>query len=65
MKTQCERLGKLLMRKRGVTPMEIIELVGTVCPHKRLADLKAEGWKITKSKVVGKNYHRYFGVAPK
>ena len=64
MKTQCERLGKLLTRKGGVTPMEIIQVVGTVCPHKRMADLKAEGWVITKTKVHGKNYHRYFGVAP-
>ena len=64
MKSQCERLGQLLTRKRGVTPMEIIHLIGTVCPHKRMADLKQDGWKIIKTKVPGRNYHRYFGVAP-
>jgi hypothetical protein len=63
--SQCQILGKLLLRKRGVTSMEIINLVGTVCPHKRLSDLKAKGWTITKTEVLGKNYHRYFGVAPK
>ena len=43
MKTQCERLGNLLTRKCGVTPMEIIWLVGTVCPHKRMADYIRNG----------------------
>ena len=64
MKTQCERLAQLLTRKRGATPMEIIEHVGTVCPHRRLYDLKQEGWTLSKKRVVGTNYHRYFGVAP-
>ena len=45
--------------------MEIITLVGTVCPHKRLSDLKASGWVITKQPVAGKKYHRYFGQMPK
>ena len=45
--------------------MEIIQRVGTVCPHKRMSDLKARGWTITKKQVQGKNYHRYFGTAPK
>ena len=45
--------------------MEIIQRVGTVCPHKRMSDLKARGWTITKKQVQGKNYHRYFGIAPK
>jgi hypothetical protein len=37
----------------------------TVCPHKRMSELKDRGWTITKTKVFGKNYHRYFGQAPK
>ena len=65
MKTQCERLGALLTRKRGLTSMEIIQAIGTVCPHKRLADLKAMGWTITKREVLGTSYHRYFGQPPK
>ena len=62
--TQCKKLGNLLTRKLGVTALEIIMQVGTVCPHKRMSDLKNEGWTILKKKVSGKNYHRYFGSAP-
>lgn len=63
--TQNQILSKLLSRKCGTTAMEIIQRVGTVCPHKRMSDLKARGWTITKKQVQGKNYHRYFGIAPK
>jgi len=64
MNTQYTLLSKILRRKAGVTAMEIMGIVGTVCPHKRMADLKAKGWHITKRKVPGKTYHKYFGVAP-
>lgn len=63
--TQNQILSKLLSRKCGTTAMEIIQRVGTVCPHKRMSDLKERGWTITKKQVQGKNYHRYFGTAPK
>lgn len=63
--TQYQALGKLLTRRKGVTAWEIIQLVGTVCPHKRMSDLKASGWTITKQPVAGQTYHRYFGQAPK
>ena len=63
--TQLERLGKLLTRKRGITSWEIVELVGTVCPHKRISDLKERGWLITKKEVLNKNFFRYFGLPPK
>lgn len=63
--TQHERLAKLLQRDVGVTAFEIIQLVGTVCPHKRLSDLKERGWTIVKQEVPGKNYHRYYGNPPK
>lgn len=62
--TQTKRLEQLLTRKRGVTSMEIIGAIGTVCPHKRMSELKARGWTITKQEITGKSYHRYFGVAP-
>lgn len=45
--------------------MEIIARVGSVCPHKRMSDLKAMGWTITKKQVPGKRHHLYFGTAPK
>lgn len=63
--TQHQILARLLSRKCGTTAMEIIQQAGTVCPHKRMADLKAKGWTITKKQVKGKSYHRYFGTAPK
>lgn len=63
--TQHQILAKLLSRKSGTTALEIIQRVGTVCPHKRMSDLKALGWTITKKQVNGKRHHVYFGVAPK
>lgn len=63
--TQYQRLGKLLTRKTGATAMEIVSTVGTVCPHKRMSELKDKGWTITKKPVTGANYHRYFGQSPK
>lgn len=63
--TQHQILAKLLSRKSGATALEIIQRVGTVCPHKRTSDLKAMGWTITKRRVTGKKYLAYFGTAPK
>jgi len=65
MKTQLEKLKVLLRRKRGVTAMEIVSEVGTVCPHKRLSELKEQGWTITRNVVCGRSYGRYFGSSPK
>jgi hypothetical protein len=59
--TQCAILEKLLSRKVGVTSLEIIQKCGTVAPHRRLADLKARGWVITRQQIEGRNYGRYFG----
>ena len=63
--TQHQILARLLSRKCGTTAMEIIARVGSVCPHKRMSDLKAMGWTITKKQVPGKRHHLYFGTAPK
>lgn len=63
--TQHQRLAQLLSRKCGTTSMEIVSICKTVSPHRRLTDLKERGWTITKKLVKGKNYHRYFGTAPK
>jgi hypothetical protein len=62
MKTQYDILAKLLTRKTGVTPMEIVTRVGTVCPHKRLSEMKTRGWRIRRESIEGKAYGRYFGV---
>lgn len=58
---QYDRLAKLLTRKRGATAMDIVEAVGTVCPHKRLSEMKERGWTITRKPVQGKSYGVYFG----
>lgn len=63
--TQYQTLARLLLRKRGATSMEIVNVCGTVSPHRRLADMKQRGWTITKRRVTGKKYHAYFGTAPK
>ncbi len=62
--TQYTLIGKLLARKIGTTPYEITLVSGTVCPHKRMSDLKAKGWKIERREVPGAAYGRYFGTAP-
>lgn len=63
-KTQYDSLIVLLTRPNGCSAMEIIKGVGTVCPHKRISELRLnKGWTITK-KQDGK-YLRYFGKPPK
>ena len=63
MKTQLQRLEKLLLK--GCTSMDIIRVCRTTTPSRRIADLRDQEWDITKVKVPGKNYHRFFGKAPK
>lgn len=60
--SQYDRLAKLLKRKTGATAMDIVEAVGTVCPHKRLSEMKGKGWRITRKPVPGKSYGIYHGV---
>lgn len=62
--TKMTILKRLLSRKNGTTSFEICTLMGTVCPHRRLTDLRLQGWEITKKPVPGKNYNRYFGKKP-
>lgn len=63
--SQTDRLAKLLTRKNGVTAWEIAQVVGTVCAHKRLSDLKQRGWRITRQQIEGQRSGRYFGQPPK
>lgn len=62
--TQYQRLAKLLTRKHGCTALEIIVAVGSVCPHKRLSDMKERGWTILRQEIEGQRHGRYFGIAP-
>ncbi len=61
--TQCDKLAKLLTRKRGCTSVDIVDVLPSVSPHRRLSDLKEQGWTILK-KQDGR-LKRYFGIAPK
>jgi len=63
--TQASKLGKLLQRRQGVTMFEVCIVCGSVTPSRRLSDLRDAGWIITKKKVEGKNYHRFYGKPPK
>lgn len=63
--TQYEIIGRLISRKRGATAMDIVFSAGTVCPHKRMSDMKAQGWAIVKKQVNGENHHTYHGISPK
>ena len=62
--TQYTKIARLLQRKCGATAMEITAMAGTVSAHSRLSELKRKGWLITRKPIDGKNYGRYFGVAP-
>jgi hypothetical protein len=64
MQTQTQRIGKLLQRKRGATSMEIIAAGPTVSPHRRLYELKRQGWHIWRVQVPGERYGRYHGTPP-
>jgi hypothetical protein len=63
--TQTRRLEMLLNRKRGTTSWEIMFVCRTVCPHRRIADLKERGWTIKSERIEGCSHHRYWGTPPK
>lgn len=65
MKTQYERIGRLLTRPRGATALEIIQTAGTVSPHSRMSEMKARGWRIVHKPIKGKSYGSYHGKKPK
>jgi len=65
MKTQTERIAALISRPQGATSMELIRGGRTTTPSRRVSDLREAGWTIEKGKVPGKNFHVFFGKAPK
>lgn len=62
--TQYEAIARLLRRKSGATAMDMVAAAGTVCPHKRMQELRKKGWYIWREKIAGQVYGRYFGIAP-
>lgn len=61
--TQADKLKKLLLRKSGCTSVDIAAVLPSVSPHRRISDLKEQGWTVLK-KQEGR-LKRYFGIAPK
>jgi len=62
--TQYESIARVLQRKKGATTRELIEASGSVCPWKRMGEMRSKGWLILKEQIPGKTYHRYRGVKP-
>lgn len=63
-KTQLEKLKKLLTRKQGCKSYEIVKELPSVTPHRRLDDLKNQGWTITFTLSKDNKTKTYFGKPP-
>lgn len=64
MKTQYDKLSHLLTRPGGCTAVDVMRLIPSTAPHKRLSDMFfLKGWEINKRKD-GKLI-RYTGKPPK
>lgn len=62
--TQHQIIARLISRKKGATPFELQLAAGTCSVYRRLTDLKNLGWIVTRCKIAGKTYGRYFGRRP-
>lgn len=62
---QLTKLKKLIQRKSGVTSVEIVKHLPSVTPHRRLSDLKEQGWEITYKLKADGHSKIYFGKPPK
>lgn len=60
--TQHDKLKKLLQRKSGCTSVDIAAVLPSVSPHRRISDLKEQGWTVLK-KQDGR-LKRYYGTPP-
>jgi hypothetical protein len=63
--TQMDKLRSLLQRKGGVKSWEITKALPSVSPHRRLSDLKEQGWTITFKMCPDNKTKIYFGKPPK
>ena len=63
MKSQYDRIGKLIKRKSGATSIELALTAPSLSIHKRLSEMKRKGWTITR-KWNGK-ISTYYGKEPK
>ena len=54
--TQKEALLAYLKKHpKGITIWVAFEVLGITCPHKRIADLEADGYKIDRQSIDGLN----------
>lgn len=63
--TQYQKIGRLIVRKKGATTRELIDASGSVCPWKRLQEMAKRGWTIWNEPIPGRTHVRYFGKAPR
>lgn len=63
--SQTKEVQRLLSRSRGCTMYDICIICRSVSPSRRIHDLREKGWTITKKKIDGKNFHRFYGKPPK
>lgn len=63
--TQYAAIGKLLQRKKGATPAELMTSSGSTCIHKRMSEMRNAGWSIWREDLKGARHGLYFGKAPK
>lgn len=64
-KSQMDILRALLLKKKGVRSWEIARALPSVSPHRRLSDLKEQGWTITYMLDKDNKTKIYFGKPPK
>jgi len=64
-KRKLDILAQMLTSKSGCRSYEIMKKLPTVCPHRRLTDLKNEGWTITTKEDKKNKCKIYFGKPPK
>ena len=65
MQTQYDRIGRLLTRKCGATPFELMEASRSTSVHSRLSEMKRQGWRIVRKPIPGRSYGTYHGTKPK
>lgn len=62
--SQYEAIARLICRKSGATPLELLKATNSTSVHKRMSEMKKRGWRITREPIPGKSYGRYRGVQP-
>lgn len=63
--SQYATIGELLARPNGATPYELQAASRSLCVHKRMSEMRLQGWVIRREPIPGEKYGRYIGTAPK